>query len=327
MDNRPIVVKRVKKVVGGHHGGAWKIAFADFMTAMMAFFLVLWLLGGATDEQLKAISSYFQDPIGFSDASPYVIDLGGSPTVAPQKTLNPQQTQTESGVEQMTKQSSDPQPVDNLDSKKADNVSEEQKQDQQDQSSLAALLRELQTKVENTPEMKPYQDQIKFELTQDGLRIEIQEAKDKPMFKEGSDKLLPYFEDVIMNLADVIKTLPYKISISGHTDAKSYYDTAEYSNWELSTQRANAARRALVEGGYPENQITRIVGYASSALFNPKDPNDPRNRRIDILVLSKKAEQAIKTGQETGGTIGNEEDKKLQVEQKPTPKEDNEPFF
>ncbi|PPC74611.1 motility protein MotB [Pokkaliibacter plantistimulans] len=302
MDNKPIIVKRVKKFAGGHHGGAWKIAFADFMTAMMAFFLVLWLLGGATDEQLKAISSYFQDPIGFSDASPYVIDLGGSPTPAPQKTLNPESV-TQEGVQQMTKQAEPPPAADSINNGDAANAKSSSTQDQQDQDNLAQMLRELQARVENTPELKRFQDQIHFEITQDGLRIQIQDSKEKPMFNVGSDKLDPHFEDMLLDLGDVIKRLPNKISISGHTDAKSYYDTAEFSNWELSTERANAARRALVEGGYPEDQIARIVGYAASALYDPQDPYNPRNRRIDIIVLNKKAEEAIRQGEENGGNI------------------------
>ncbi|MCY1204299.1 Motility protein B [compost metagenome] len=291
-NNQPIIVKRVKRYAAGHHGGAWKIAFADFATAMMAFFLVLWLLSSATPEQKKAISGYFKDPIGFTEsASPYVIDLGGTPTPAPDRTLNPELKDAPDSQESV---------VDSLDKTQVDAGQVETLAEQIERERLELLLQELQNKVEENPELRKFKDQILFEITQDGLRIQIMDAANRPMFDLGSARLQPYFEDILLNLAETIKTVPNKISISGHTDAKPYAGTGDFGNWELSSGRANAARRTLIVGGYPEDQVARVVGYASSALFDRKDPFNPVNRRIDIVVLTKKAQRAIEGEQADG---------------------------
>ncbi|MFO6137199.1 flagellar motor protein MotB, partial [Pseudomonas aeruginosa] len=272
-NNQPIIVKRVKRYAAGHHGGSWKIAFADFATAMMAFFLVLWLLSSATPEQKKAISGYFQDPIGFSEsASPYVIDLGGTPTPAPDKTLNPQvQAQPDSNESRIS-----PEQDHQVNADQAENLAE-----QVERERLALLLQELQNKVDENPMLKDFKDQIHFEITRDGLRIQIVDAANRPMFDLGSARLQPYFEDILLAMAETIRQVPNKISISGHTDAKPYAGNGDFGNWELSANRANAARRALVAGGYPEGQIAQVVGYASARLFDDKDPLNPVNRRID----------------------------------------------
>ena len=286
-NNQPIIVKRVKKVAGGHHGGAWKIAFADFATAMMAFFLVMWLMTSATPEQKKAISGYFQDPIGFTEsASPYAIDLGGTPTPAPERTLNPDISETPESQPDETGVSTD----------QIETLAEKMEQER-----LELLLQELQNKVEENPELQRFKDQILFEITQDGLRIQIMDAENRPMFALGSANLQPYFEDILLAMADTIRTVPNKISISGHTDAKPFAGRGDFGNWELSSNRANAARRTLVAGGYPDEQVARVVGYASSALFDREDPFNPVNRRIDIVVLTKKAQRAIEGEQGANG--------------------------
>ncbi|HCP54757.1 MAG: motility protein MotB [Pseudomonadaceae bacterium] len=278
MENtQPIIVKRVKKIAGGGHGGAWKIAFADFAIAMMAFFMVMWLMSSATPEQKKLISGYFQDPVGFSEsASPYVIDLGGSPTPAPDRTLNPEPSVTPESTS-----------VD-ISEERAQSIAEEMERER-----LELLLKELQTKVDEDPQLRNFKDQILFEITQDGLRIQITDAENRPMFDLGSARIQPYFEDILLALTDTINSVPNKISISGHTDAKPFAGNAGFGNWELSANRANAARRVLVEGGYDEDKIARVVGYASSALFDRADPLSPTNRRIDIIVLTKKAQRDI----------------------------------
>ncbi|RWU26425.1 motility protein MotB [Pseudomonas alkylphenolica] len=277
-NNQPIIVKRVKRFGDGHHGGAWKIAFADFATAMMAFFLVLWLLSTATPEQKIAIAGYFKDPIGFSESgTPYIIDLGGSPQLAPEKTINPE-----------VKSEPTPDTSIQLDQDKVESMAE-----QVERERLELLLQELQNKVEENPQLQKFKDQILFEITQDGLRIQIMDAENRPMFDLGSARLQPYFEDILLAMADTIKAVPNKISISGHTDAKPYAGTGEFGNWELSANRANAARRALVAGGYPDSQVARVVGYASSSLFDRANPLNPVNRRIDIIVLTKKAQRSI----------------------------------
>ena len=283
-NNQPIIVKRVKRFGGGHHGGAWKIAFADFATAMMAFFLVLWLMSSATPEQLIAIAGYFKDPVGFSDSgSPYVIDLGGSPEMSPDQTLNPEVKSTPAP---------DKVPVD---ADKQDAAA-----DQVEQERLEMILQELQNKVNENPQLAKFKDQILFEITQDGLRIQIMDAENRPMFDIGSAKLKPYFEDILLAMADTIKAVPNKVSISGHTDATPFVGNNGFGNWELSANRANAARRALLAGGYPDPQVARVVGYASSSLYDKVNPNNPINRRIDIVVLTRKAQARIEGSQNTG---------------------------
>src|SRR5471030_2786545 len=237
-NNQPIIIKRVKRYAGRHHGGAWKIAFADFATAMMAFFLVLWLMSSATPEQLIAIAD---------SGSPYVIDLGGSPQMSPDQTLNPEVKST-------------PSP----DNVPIDSDTAEAAAEQVEQERLEMLLQELQNKVNENPQLQKFKDQILFEITQDGLRIQIMDAENRPMFDVGSARLKPYFEDILLAMADTIKAVPNKISISGHTDAKPYAGAGGFGNWELSANRANAARRALIAGGYPDPQVARVVGYASS---------------------------------------------------------------
>lgn len=280
-NNQPIIVKRVIRRAGGHHGGAWKIAFADFAVAMMAFFLVMWLMSSATPEQKRAISGYFQDPVGFTEsASPNVIDLGGTPTPSPDRTLHAE-------IEPALQQSES-----SLDAEQAQTFAEELEKQR-----LELLLQELQNKIEEDPDLTRYKDQILFEITQDGLRIQIMDAENRPMFALGSAQLQPYFEDILLAMADVIQAMPNKISISGHTDAKQFASRGDFGNWELSASRANAARRTLVAGRYPEEQIARVVGYASSALFDRENPYNPVNRRIDILVLTKKAQRTIEQAQ------------------------------
>lgn len=276
-NNQPIIIKRVKRYAAGHHGGAWKIAFADFATAMMAFFLVLWLMTAATPEQKIAIGGYFKDPIGFTESgTPYIIDLGGTPALAPDNTLNPDEKLQ-------------PQP----DKIKVDADQIQSMAEQVEKERLELLLQELQNKVKENPQLQKFKDQLLFEITPDGLRIQVMDAENRPMFDVGSARLKPYFEDILLALADTIKAVPNKISISGHTDATPYAGTGDFGNWELSANRANAARRALVAGSYPDNQVARVVGYASSVLFDRARPNNPINRRIDIMVLTKKAQQAI----------------------------------
>ena len=283
-NNQPIIVKRIKKIAAGHHGGAWKIAFADFATAMMAFFLVMWLMSSATPEQKRLISGYFKDPVGFSSGgSPYAVDLGGTPTPSPDATLNPE---LDSAPDAQT----------DSDAEAAERLSEEVEQER-----LELLLHELQNKVEQDPQLQHFKDQILIEITQDGLRIQIVDAENRPMFALGSAQLQPYFEDILLALTDTIKDVPNKISVSGHTDAKPYASESGFGNWELSANRANAARRVLAVGGYREEKIARVVGYASSAPFDRSDPFSPMNRRIDIVVLNRKALRNIETEGEVGG--------------------------
>ena len=292
--DQPIIVKRVSRRAGAHHGGSWKIAFADFAIAMMAFFLVMWLVTVATPEQLKMVSAYFKDPINFDGGSPHPIDLGGSPTPAPQRTLN------EENLIEIEPLDAD-QPMD-----MASPVEEQQRPDVIELRELDLLLQELQNKIDTEPVLQRFREQILMEFTMEGLRIQIVDAENRPMFASGSPDLQPYFEDILLALSDTIAKSPKKISISGHTDAMPYVGRRDYGNWELSTQRANAARRTLEAAGYPPQQVARVVGYADSALFDEANPLNPINRRIDIVVMNRRTEQALL--RDTGARANSVED-------------------
>ena len=280
-----IVVRRVKKVEGGHHGGAWKVAFADFATAMMAFFLVLWLLEAATPKQLKAVSGYFNDPSAFNEGgSPYVINMGGS-------VLDKQNTGTTNS-----------QKPEN-DAVKGVVIDENTVQDMAaeiDARKLAKLKSQLEARIEQNPELNKYKDQIIMQITRDGLQIQIVDKDSRPMFDSGSDVIKPYMDDILKALADTLRAVPNKISITGHTDAQVFVNNKHYSNWELSADRANAARRVMEKGGVKESQVAQVVGLASSVPYDAANPNDPINRRISILVMNGESAKHLKAQQEGG---------------------------
>ena len=275
-NNQPIIVKRVTRKDHGHHGGSWKIAFADFAVAMMAFFLVMWLITVATPEQLRSISGYFNDPIGFNEGgSPWAIDLGGSPEVAPQTTLN--QTPQETGPLEVSEDSA------------------RELADQAERRDMEMLLQELQNQIDSEPVLQRSKDQILIEITQDGLRIQIVDAENRPMFASGSAQLQPYFEEILLSLSDTIAKVKKKISVSGHTDGQPYAGRRGYGNWELSSDRANATRRALIDAGLPAERISRVSGMADTMPLYPDRPEAPQNRRIGLLL--EYPEPALEAGQ------------------------------
>ena len=282
--DKPIIVKRVRKIQRGHHGGAWKVAFADFATAMMAFFLVLWLLEATTEEEKMAISGYFSDPTAFAEGgTPYVIDLGGG--------LKDDQYSGESNVETEETRIKDKGVV----------VNDETVQDlaaQIEIKKFQELRKTLETRVQDNPELRKYKDQIIMEVTKDGLQIQIVDAKSRPMFDSGSDVIKPYMDDILKALAETISTVPNSLSISGHTDAQAFTERSDYSNWELSADRANSARRSLLKNGVDEQQLAQVVGLASSVLYNKENPDNPINRRISILVMSEESQAKLKAQQE-----------------------------
>jgi chemotaxis protein MotB len=278
---QPIVVKRIKKGGGGHHGGAWKIAYADFVTAMMAFFLLMWLLGSTTKGDLKGIADYFQTPLkvalfggsGSGDSSS-VIQGGGADltstygqvkkgeTEADRKTINLQRLKQE--FERMEKQK------------------------------LESLKGELEALIEATPALKQFKNQLLLDLTTEGLRIQIVDEKNRPMFDSASSELKPYTRDILRDIGKALNGVDNRISLSGHTDATPYAGGDRgFGNWELSTNRANASRRELVVGGMAEAKMIRVVGLSSTVLYDKEDPYSPSNRRISIVVLNKRTEEAI----------------------------------
>lgn len=270
MEDRPIIIKRVKKVKG-HHGGAWKVAFADFATAMMAFFLVLWLTAGTSPEVREAVEGYFKDPVGFTEGgSANPIDLGGSPSIEPAAAA-------EEDSEKM-------QVVKETVNEVADNVELRQ---------MEQILADVKKQIEQSETLREFRDQLLLDITEEGLRIQIVDRSNRPMFDSGSAQLKYYSEDILFELAKPLSRVPNKISITGHTDSTPFPGKAGYSNWELSADRANTARRALVAGAVGEKQVARVVGLADSVLFDQELPTAPVNRRIAIIVLNKDAADDI----------------------------------
>lgn len=273
MDEQPIIIKRKKVVAAGHHGGSWKVAFADFATAMMAFFLVLWLTATASPEQKKAVEGYFKDPVGFTEGgSPNPVDLEGSASVVNQNSadIDPSQIQIEDEV--------------------VDQLSETL-----EQRRMKELFQELKERIEQNKTLQEFKDQLLIDITDEGLRIQIVDRSGRPMFDSGRAELKYYSQNILFELAKTLGSVDNKLSITGHTDATPFSGRPGYTNWELSADRANTARRALVAGGVRPEQIARVVGLGDSVLFDRDDPTAPVNRRISIIVLNKKTARNIQS--------------------------------
>jgi len=277
---RPIIVKRVKKHGGGHHGGAWKIAYADFVTAMMAFFLLMWLLGSTTKGDLNGISEYFKTPLkvamqggaGSGDSSSIV--TGGG------KDLTRKDGQVKGGDDPQLKKTY------NLTAAKAQLEREEKERLQQLKTRISAT-------IDANPMLKKFKDQLLLDFTSEGLRIQIVDEQNRPMFALAKAELQPYTREILQAIGPVLNDVPNKVGLSGHTDSTPYFTETGYSNWELSADRAAASRRALVQGGMADNKVLRVVGLASVANLDRKDPFNPINRRISIIVMNKKTEENL----------------------------------
>ncbi len=294
---RPIYVKRVKKVAGGHHGGAWKVAYADFVTAMMAFFLVMWLVTAVSKEQRAAIFDYFKNPsmepgksvkpapgqMGPGRASTSPINLGGgldAPRTSQQKT-------DRIGATVMTS----PAPPIDLKSQEQKAAEAAELLKQLERKQLDALMQDLKEAIAKSQALQPFKDQLLLDITPEGLRIQIVDAQNRPMFDLGSARLKPYTNEILREVSVYLRTVPNRISVTGHTDTTPYAGVTGYTNWDLSTDRANAARRAMEQAQLPTERISRVVGLASSVLFDPAHPRGAVNRRISIVVLTQEAEQ------------------------------------
>ncbi len=278
---RPIIVKKVKKHGGGHHGGAWKIAYADFVTAMMAFFLLMWLLGSTSAGDRKGIAEYFQTPLkvalaggtGSGDSSS-IIKGGG-------QDLTRTEGQMKKGEIQEEKKTI------NLKAAEAEIARKETLK-------LQELKGRIEQAIEGNAALKPFRNQILLDITTEGLRIQIADEYSRPMFASGSAQMQPYSRDILRQIGTALNDVPNRIGISGHTDAQPYAGGSKgYSNWELSADRANAARRELSAGGLDESRVLRVVGLSSAVLFDSANPANPMNRRISIVVMNKKTEGEI----------------------------------
>ena len=279
---QPIIIKRVKK--GGHvaHGGAWKIAYADFVTAMMAFFLLMWLLGSTMDGDKKGISDYFQSPVK-------VALSGGSGAGSSNSVINGGGNDITQTAGQTAKSESD--------EKRAKRVATEQFRQSEakaDSRRLSTLSAKIAAAISNNPKLSEFSSQIKLQITPDGLQIQIVDDQKRPMFDSGSATVKPYMRDLLREIGVALMDVENKISLDGHTDRQSYSNAARgYSNWELSADRANATRRELMAAGMPEEKLARVVGMGSSLPLDPQNPTAPSNRRITLLVMTKEAEERL----------------------------------
>ena len=274
-EQKPVIIKRVKKTKGhGHHGGAWKIAYADFVTAMMAFFLLMWLLTVSTEDELRGISDYFDSPLRISMMGGQSIGEQTRPLPGGGDDL----TRTEGEV-----RFGDPIPLDT-----------EALLREQERRELEALKERIEQAIESIPSLSQYRDQLLIDITDEGLRVQIVDLENRPMFELGSALLQPYAANILGEMATLLNQVGNRVSITGHTDAAPFAGgEVGYSNWELSNDRANAARRELISAGLDPGKVLRIVGLASTVPLDPDDVFSPVNRRISILVVNRETEQAI----------------------------------
>src|SRR5581483_3579141 len=233
-DSKPIIVIKKKGGHGGHHGGAWKVAYADFVTAMMSLFIVLWLMN--TSEKVRqAVAGYFNDPRG---------------------------TAKQTGSDQ---------------SGSSDNLA-------LTENNIAGLKKKIEESIRKMNDLKALQNQIQVTITPEGLRIELLETKDGTFFDTGKAALNQHGRELLEMLAGQLGGIPNRISIEGHTDAQPYASKDGYGNWELSTDRANAARRVMQNSGLRKDQVSQVRGYADQKLRVPDNPLDPSNRRVSLIV-------------------------------------------
>jgi chemotaxis protein MotB len=245
-DQRPIIIIRKKGGHGGHHGGAWKVAYADFVTAMMAFFMVMWLMNSSKQVQ-EAVGGYFKDPTG--------------------KSRKVETDQAGSGNNfTLTK--------DNIDK----------------------LKEQLQRSVKEAANFDILKDQISMTVTEDGLRVELMESDKGTFFASGNATLEESSSDILVKLSEELGKLPNQLYIEGHTDAKPYSEASTYTNWELSVDRANSARRFMQSHGLRPDQVAQVRGFAAGQLHNPEDPMDPSNRRISVIVRFNETPAAAESG-------------------------------
>jgi chemotaxis protein MotB len=304
-NERPIIiVRKKKKAAHVHHGGAWKVAYADFVTAMMAFFMVMWLVTAVSKEQRAAIFDYFKNPsmepgksskpapgqMGPGGASTSPINLHGGldviqPAIMKQKDVRGKvPSRSDASQDGSSKIKSTDHTVTPEEAAAAQQAAEHK--------ALESLMAQLRQAVDKSQALEPFKDQLLLDITPEGVRIQIVDAQNRPMFDVGSAHLRDYTTAILRELAPYLDSVPNRISLTGHTDIRPYPSSNGYTNWELSADRANAARRALTAGGLPDGKISRVVGLSSSVLFDKNEPQSPINRRISIVVMTKQAEEA-----------------------------------
>jgi len=274
-NEQPIIVVKKKGGHGGHHGGAWKVAYADFVTAMMAFFLVMWLVN-QSDAVKQAVQGYFQDPVGFMEKYGNSQLEGGNTSI---ETFKYEKGDLQTHL-------------------------------MQEKEKLTEVGEQIRKAIEAVPKIGDMKDQVEIEVTPEGLRIHLIDASlvsDSSLFFDlGSARLKPMASLILTAIATELGKLPNHIVIEGHTDSKGFRNRKNYSNWELSADRANSARRLMEKEGLKPGQVTAIRGYADKDLKYPDHPEDPRNRRVTIIVHNEEFERHV--DELTGDSYGKQID-------------------
>lgn len=307
-NQRPIIIKKVKKGGHGpHHGGSWKVAYADFVTAMMAFFLLLWLISATTDEQKKGIADYFAPTVAARTSSGSGGILGGRTIETEGAMVANKQSPSVTVVLEDPGQSESEDPQDPDATETAASAYDQQSPDDAaDISEHAARARiaeeeerqfeeaehQIRQAIQEIPDIQQLAQNLIIDRTPEGLRIQIVDQDKLSMFPRGSSTMVEQAHRLMDLVAKVIERLPNKIAITGHTDSTPFSETNSYTNWELSTDRANASRRALLAAGVPEERIATVVGKADQEPLIIEDTASPENRRISIVLLREAAEPA-----------------------------------
>ncbi|MCK2185120.1 flagellar motor protein MotB [Halomonas getboli] len=272
-DNRRRIIIRRKKVVKGHHGGSWKIALADFMTALMALFLVMWILSTSSREQREGVAQYFSTPL--------VAAITSGDRAAVSENVIP------GGGPDPTYQDGERARID---------LRQQTRPSERQRRAFRDLQRRIEAAIQADPDLKELRDQLRFDMTPEGLRIQLLDTEQRPMFELGSARVAPYMRDLLRLIAPLLNELDNDLSISGHTDSLAYLNGHRgYGNWELSTARANASRRELVAGGLDADKLLRVAGFADQVTMPDTVPSDPINRRIELLVLFEAVAERIRS--------------------------------
>ena len=293
--NRPVIIKRVvEDGHHGHHGGAWKVAYADFVTAMMAFFLMLWLLSTSSEDTLKGLAEYFTDAsanegtpggvggvlngISVLPARP-IFDQPSSSLAAAQRALPAM------AVDPEHLDSEDYQPARSATPQEGDDIDPGAQWERRERARFETARETIFRELERTPDLGALADSLVVENTPEGLRIQMLDRENQPMFPLGTDRLLPQTQALLRVVTQAILPLPNRVSIRGHTDSRPFAGRG-YDNWRLSTDRANATRLAMLDAGLPPQRVADVIGKGDSEHLFPADPQDPRNRRISIVLLN-----------------------------------------
>jgi len=287
-NSQRIVIRRRKHGGAEHHGGSWKIAYADFVTAMMAFFLVMWLVGLMPEDKRRGIAEFFRQPL----VVPVMPGADATQNTSP----------IPGGGMDVVRQDGD---VRRSQGERLPRGTVSADAQRREQRRLEGMKRRLDSLIESSPVLKAFQPQLLLDITTEGLRVQIVDTQNRPMFANGRATVEPHMRAILRELAPVINEMPNRLSISGHTDATQYaHGERAYSNWELSADRANASRKELVAGGLHEGKVMRVMGMSSSMSLVKDDPYAAVNRRISLIVLNAQTQRRIEQENAAAATTG-----------------------